>query len=168
MKHIAVRLAVLLVLSYALPGVVAAQAPDNNIHLSSTGWHYPDGRTEGPVGTWGPNTLMGKLTRDLSTGIVIDRDHLTLDGDGHVLNGSASGEGVAICSRTHVTVKNLRMHGFETGIYLCGSTSAVTVTNNAVIGSTYGIYLVVRGFLHSPEQHGLGLLPRRYPPVRLA
>jgi parallel beta-helix repeat protein len=56
------------------------------------------------------------LTEDHFGSIVIDADNVTLDGAGHTVHGpSALFHGVLVSGRTGVTIKNLRVSGFNQG-----------------------------------------------------
>ncbi len=70
----------------------------------------------------------------------IQRSGVTVDGKGHVLDGSGIGQGIAIANQTDVTVKNATLRNFRVAVQLDSSSncslSGVTVTRNTV-----GIYL---------------------------
>ena len=92
------------------------------------------------IGTWDKNTRTYTLTTDVYQTIVIDKDNLTLDGAGHTITGSGGGNGVYICKRSNVTVKNCVFSKFYIGIFLfIGSSN--TLTNNITNDNSYGIYL---------------------------
>jgi len=92
------------------------------------------------IGTWDKNTRTYTLTTDVYQTIVIDKDNLTLDGAGHTITGSGWGNGVYLCQRSNVTVKNCVFSKFYIGILLfIGSSN--TLTNNITNDNRYGIYL---------------------------
>jgi parallel beta-helix repeat protein len=97
-------------------------------------------------------------------GLVIERDNIVIDGAGHTLQGSGKGIGVTLQGRSNVTIKNMIITAFTSGIKLNNSLkndiSSNTITtnnflgvelyrssNNSISGNTvtsnnrYGIYL---------------------------
>ena len=128
MKKIALLILVgLLILVF---GVVTAWT-------SSLTRYIPD---DNSIGTWDKNTRTYTLTTDVYQTIVIDKDNLTLDGAGHTITGSGWGNGVYLCKRSNVTVKNCVFSKFHIGILLfIGSSN--TLTNNITNDNSYGIYL---------------------------
>ena len=104
---------------------------------SSLTRYIPDNNS---IGTWDKNTRTYTLTTDVYQTIVIDKDNLTLDGAGHTITGSGWGNGVYLCQRSNVTVKNCVFSKFYIGILLfIGSSN--TLTNNIINDNSYGIYL---------------------------
>jgi len=104
---------------------------------SSLTRYIPDNNS---IGTWDKNTRTYTLTTDVYQTIVIDKDNLTLDGAGHTITGSGWGNGVYLCQRSNVTVKNCVFSKFYIGILLfIGSSN--TLTNNITNDNRYGIYL---------------------------
>ena len=84
------------------------------------------------------------LTSDITvTGDCFDitADGITLEGNGHKITGDGTGIGVEIISATGVTVQNLDISHFISGIYLTGS-NANTVTNNIISYTSYGVNFV--------------------------
>ena len=54
-------------------------------------WHIQDNATGGDcssIGTWDAQTKTCTLTQDLSQGIIIDSDNITLDGNGRTVTGA--------------------------------------------------------------------------------
>ena len=111
------------------PGVGLAQ-----ITLGATGW------SDTSIGTWDSGTKTGTLTTDVNEPIKITSDYITLDGNGKSVTGSGTGFGVVVSGRTGITLKNLNVTGWTTGIGLELSHSN-TLTGNTVWGGTFGIAL---------------------------
>ncbi len=129
-------IAVLIVASIILSGLSGAQVwagSTGAVTLSDTGWSDP------AVGSWDAATRTATLAADLAQAIVVTGDHLTLDGAGHTLSGSA-GSGIDLSGRTGVEVRNLTVRGFTNGLYLYGA-SGCTVRNIQATGNSTGIYL---------------------------
>ena len=73
-------------------------------------------------------TLTGDFT---NTSLVIERDGITLDGAGHSITGHSTsyGQGVDLTNRTNVTIKNLVINQFGSGV-LMGHASRNFLTGN--------------------------------------
>jgi len=88
-------------------------------------------------------TLTYTLTGYIFESIVVERDNIIIDGSGYTVLGA--GTGIDMSERSNVTIKNLEIITFETGIYLRGSYSRKS-SNNTIIGcslrdNTWGIRL---------------------------
>jgi parallel beta-helix repeat protein len=70
--------------------------------------------------------------------IVIDRDNMTLDGAGYILQGFGSGIGIDLSYRSNVTIKNLEIRGFDIGISFLSSSNNTIIQNN-IANNNYGI-----------------------------
>lgn len=81
------------------------------------------------------------LTEDHSGPIDVVADNVTLDCDGHAVNGSGTGHGIDVDYRTGVTVRNCTVRGFEMGIDLQTSNGNVVTGNTATANSRDGIHL---------------------------
>ncbi len=82
-------------------------------------------------------TVDTTLDSDLSCtyiGIIIGADGITLDGAGHTITGSGSDprQGVLMNGRKNITIKNLKIKNFSTGIFVV----ALAIDNNTVVYSS--------------------------------
>ena len=93
------------------------------------------------IGIWNSVTKTCTLTTDLGEKIQIDSNGITLDGNGHTITGSNTGNGVHLSSRIGVTIKNLNVNQFNYGIYLASSSNNTLSGNNVSNNDIYGIYL---------------------------
>lgn len=116
--------------------------------LAATGTRYiRDDATGGDCqafGDWNAGTKTCTMTRDLTDTIEVASNNVTLDGNGHTLTGSNTGNGVYLNARSGVTVKNLTVRQFDKGIYLnspSGGAGGNTLTANTVSNNGWGIYL---------------------------
>jgi len=81
-------------------------------------------------------TFTGGICAD---SIVIEKDDIVIDGNGHVLNGSVSGfYGFDISYRNNVTIKNTEITKFGDGIYVYHSNSC-RILSNIVADCWYAI-----------------------------
>jgi len=84
-------------------------------------------------------TLVDNITSSWS-GIVVERDNIVLDGDGHTLQGTGIGTGISLSGRTNVAVTDMQIKNFVRGIYLDHS-SGNSIVGNDIISSKIGIDL---------------------------
>jgi len=80
------------------------------------------------------------LTGNINGSIVVERDNITINGNGHLLQGTGSGYGIKLSGRRYVTIKNAKIKSFAGGIYL-DSSSKNTISGNNITDSYYGIEL---------------------------
>jgi len=73
-------------------------------------------------------------------GIVVERDHIVIDGAGYAIQGNGSGIGIHLSGRSSVTVKNMEIRAFERGIRLDHSSNN-TISANNVTYNEFGIVL---------------------------
>jgi len=114
--------------------LVFIQPRPSTIFLTDNGWSDP------MVGTWDSNTRTATLTTDLNNTIQIDANDVILDGAGHIITGSNTGNGVYLPGRTSVTIKNLSVKKFSYGIYLYSSSNN-NLINNTNSNNYCGIFL---------------------------
>jgi len=83
------------------------------------------------IGTWNVASKTCTLTTDLTETIEIDSDGITLDGNGHMITGSNTGNGINLLGRNGVTIENTNVRNFSFGIYLYNSSNNTLSGNNA-------------------------------------
>jgi parallel beta-helix repeat protein len=95
-----------------------------------------------------PNTNLSTLdcvtysfSGDVDMPIIVQRDHIIINGAGFTLQGNGSGNGIALSERVNVTIENLNINGFEFGIYLASSSGNFIVQNNITANTCAGIRL---------------------------
>jgi parallel beta-helix repeat protein len=82
------------------------------------------------------------LTSNIFEPIIMERDNITLDGQGHTIQGAGSGNGINLASRINVTMENMNVENFTYGIYIYLS-SNITIFNNTITDNIWdGIYAV--------------------------
>lgn len=79
-----------------------------------------------------------KFTGDVSESVTVEAGDVTIDGDGHVLKGEGEGYGLLI-KEGNVTVKNLRVEGFEVGVF--ASTFNISLVGNTFTNNSVGVKL---------------------------
>ena len=84
-------------------------------------------------------TLTGNITSDVD-GIVIERDKILINGAGYTLQGMDSGDGIYLLGRNNVTIKNIEIKGFSSGISLWSSSNNTIVANN-ITECEFGVWL---------------------------
>jgi parallel beta-helix repeat protein len=84
-------------------------------------------------------TLTGNINSS-SSGIVIERNNTILEGNGYTLQGTGRGNGIQLTSRTNVTVQNLQIKAFDSGISF-GFSSNNSISRNTIKNNFYGIAL---------------------------
>ena len=85
-------------------------------------------------------TLTDNITSS-SNGIIVERDNIVIDGASYWLSGANSGVGINLSNRINVTVKNLNIKNFHTGILLFNSQSNNIYGNSIMANAEYGICL---------------------------
>jgi parallel beta-helix repeat protein len=73
-------------------------------------------------------------------GIVIERDNMTLDGAGYILQGTGIEKGINLTGKSNVTIKNTEIKYFWVGILLEESSNNIIHGNN-ITNNWYGIRL---------------------------
>jgi len=71
-------------------------------------------------------TLTGNIT-DYASGIVIERDNITVDGAGYTVQG---GRAIYMDGRSNVTIENMTIGAFDVGIWLWSSSGNIISGNN--------------------------------------
>jgi len=87
------------------------------------------------------------LIDNINNSIVIEKGLITIDGNGHILQGSGSygSEGIHVSEVNNVTIMNLSITKFWYGICLYSTPPSLIsggkITNNNVSNNDYGVYL---------------------------
>ena len=64
------------------------------------------------------NGAVYTFTSNINDEIVVEKDNVVIDGTGYMLQGVGSGIGIDLTQRRNVTVKNLNIRLFDSGIYI--------------------------------------------------
>lgn len=79
--------------------------------------------------------LTDDVTITSGDGIVVKRNNIILEGNNHTVTGPGWGEGVSLWNRVNVTIRNISVRSFGTGIYLDSSSNNTIYHNNFVANS---------------------------------
>ena len=78
---------------------------------------------------------------NINGSIVVERDNIVIDGAGYMLQGPGNiGTGILIYKINNVTIKDMRIKGFEYGVDLVVSSNN-TISGNNITKNVIGIYL---------------------------
>lgn len=97
------------------------------------------------IGNWDLATKTCTLKMNLTDSIVIMSNGITLDGHGHKITGSGTGSGISIglglLGLSGVTIKNLTVSEFESGIINPFGAAGFNITHNTLRNNGIGILL---------------------------
>jgi parallel beta-helix repeat protein len=90
-------------------------------------------------------TLTDNIVADIpekSSGIVVERENIVIDGGGYTLEGTEAyaSKGIDLTGRGNVTIKNMEIKAFSCGIRLDGCSNSI-ISGNIITNNTRGIYL---------------------------
>jgi len=132
-------LVLLLILCFATVSIsqIRAVEADDTIYIRS------DGSVDGTELLQRNNNTYTFLN-DISGNIVVSKDFITIDGSGYSLKGSgdSSETGIILSFRKNVTVTNLVIMDYFSGIYCkpgAGTTTNITILNNYIRNCDIGI-----------------------------
>jgi parallel beta-helix repeat protein len=91
-----------------------------------------------PISTVDNITYM--FTGNINESIVVQRSSIVVNGAGHTVHGSGSGNGVDLESVNNVTLENTNITNFSSAIML-NTSSNDTLSDNGLTWNGYGIYL---------------------------
>jgi len=138
-KKLASTIAILLVLYFALVSlpIIGVVKADTTIYIRA------DGSVDGTDKIQRDRNVY-TFTDDIFDPIVVDRDNIVIDGAGYILQGNGSGvgilgiTGVSLDYRSNVTIKNIQIKNFFSGIWLRDSSNN-TISGNKIIENHFGI-----------------------------
>jgi parallel beta-helix repeat protein len=79
--------------------------------------------------------------RDTLGSIQVERDNMTIDGKGYLLQGPGNGDGITLNAR-NVNIANLEIRKFYVGVYINSSSSDNAVSGNNITNNDYGVCLM--------------------------
>jgi len=79
------------------------------------------------------------FTDDLFDSIVVEKDDVVIDGAGYILQGNGSEYGIHLIRRSYVTIRNMEIKEFDTGIRVYWGSNNTILENN-ISNNECGIY----------------------------
>jgi parallel beta-helix repeat protein len=98
-----------------------------------------DGSVEGTTSIQTTDNVTYVFTANINDSIVVERDNIIIDGNGHTLQGAGNGTGIYLSGRTNVTVHNATIKAFYYGIGFGYSSSNMISGNNITANNGTGI-----------------------------
>jgi parallel beta-helix repeat protein len=89
-----------------------------------------DGSVEGTTSIQTVDNVTYFFVADVNGSIVVERDNIVLDGAGRTLQGNGTGTGIDLSNRNNVTIQNVQITVFDTGISLYGCSDCIVAGNN--------------------------------------
>ena len=77
---------------------------------------------------------------NINDSIVVERDNIVVDGGGYTIQGTGGGEGMDLRWRRNVTIRNMEIKAFNTGIWLYFSSNN-SISGNNITDNLDGIWL---------------------------
>ena len=111
------------------------------------------------------------LTANVSSnyhGIVVERDNITIEGAGHIIEGPGYNYGIYLDSKTNVTIRNLTIQYFDCGIHLYSSSyniifgNIVTKNYNAIILDCSSYNQISDNTIKNSEWYGILIFDSSY------
>lgn len=127
-----------------LAGILFFAVKVQTVKADGTIYIRPDGSIEGTAQILTTDNVTYFFVADINyTGIVVEKDNIVLDGAEHILkgNGSNSGTGIYLGESSNVTVRNVQVTAFDSGIYLSGCKNC-NISGNNVTSNGNGISFV--------------------------
>ena len=79
------------------------------------------------------------FTGNIYLPIFVERNNIVVDGAGYTVQGRGSGKGIDLTGRSNVTIKNMKIKEFESGIYLSRSLNS-NISGNNITDHKYGVW----------------------------
>jgi len=84
------------------------------------------------------------FTNNLGYPVIVQRDDIVVDGAGYTVQGNGTGRGIDLTDRNNVTIKNMEIRAFQSGIWLQGSSNS-SLLENTIANNTYGVWVYASG-----------------------
>jgi len=110
------------------------------VEASGTIYIRADGSVEGTTHISSVDNVTYTFTDNIYDEIVVEKDDIMVDGAGYTVQGTGSGTGIDLSSRSNVTVKNTTVKRFSYGIRLLSSSNNV-ISSNTASDNNWGITL---------------------------
>ena len=101
----------------------------------------PDGSIDPPIAAiFTADSITYTFISDLYVQVVVERDNIIIDGSGHMLQRDGTGRGIDLTDRNNVTIKNIEIRNFQSGIWLSQSSNN-RVFRSKILNNTFGIWI---------------------------
>jgi len=134
------KLALTIFLTIVLIGTLGEVSETQTVETSGTIYIKSDGNIEPPTESIQRIGNTYTFTDNINDSIVIQKDHIVVDGAGYTLQGAGNRTGIYLTGRSNVTIKNIEIKAFDYDIELYYSSNN-TVSGNNMTNSEYGIRL---------------------------
>ncbi len=130
-----------------LIGAIGSAFFKNNMFAYAIGPIYirADGSVEGTAFIVSSDNVTYVFTADISDsdGVIVERNNIIVDGNGHLLNNSllTDRNGISLSGVSNVTIKNLSVYGFVAGIFFFNAANNTISGNYIANNPGNGIYL---------------------------
>lgn len=81
------------------------------------------------------------FTGNIYDSIILERSGITIDGNQHLLQGAGSGNGISLSGENWVTIENISIKSFSSGIWIGWFSQNNIVIGNDITNNTYGVNL---------------------------
>src|SRR3972149_996805 len=88
------------------------------VNAAETIYIKANGSIEGTTKISSANNITYIFTDNIDGTITIEKDNIALDGTGYSLTGTGTGTGIDLRTRSNVTIKNVQISSFASGIIL--------------------------------------------------
>jgi len=134
-----------LVLVFALVGMFGLAVRVPRVEASGTIYIRSDGRIDpSTANIVTTDKVTYTMTGDIFDSIVVQRNDILVNGAFHILQGDGGGYGIRLYQRLNVTIENMTIRGFDSGIDLAVSSHNVLSDNN-VTANNNGLNLAQSG-----------------------
>ena len=133
-----------LVSAFNVKPAQASYVWSETIYILANGRIKPDGAPivkDGDVYTLEDDIVINATPTSYVVAIIIELDNITLDGNGHTLQGAGDlTGGIHLYNRNNVTIKNMKITAFRYGVLLYKSSNS-SIIGNYITNNTFGIWL---------------------------
>jgi parallel beta-helix repeat protein len=131
---------------FVLLGVFASAIIVQKVRAQGTIYIRADGSIDPPsANIESADKITYSLTNNIYDFVVVERNNIVVDGAGYALQGTGNGTGISLSGRNNVTIRDMNINMFATGIYFYESSSN-TIANSTITDSgSYAIRLQSRG-----------------------
>jgi parallel beta-helix repeat protein len=84
-------------------------------------------------------TFTGDIKYPTYLGIVIERNNIVVNGNGHTIQGSGVGDGFSLSNISNVTIKNVNVEEFSYGIFISSSIN-INISQSSIANNENGLY----------------------------